>query len=137
MPASTAGPGSVPAGSACGVWTSVIGSGPRGEFEEHVVQGAVAGPADDPASDAVVLVEHQRARDGRRRHGAAEVQRDLVGRIVQARIADPEILHESLGGRRLVADIDADELDVFVLILLGQYGQRGGLLAARRAPGAP
>src|ERR1700761_9644297 len=115
-----------PAGPAGDVWTSVIGSGPRGEFGEHVVQGAVAGLADDPAGDAALLVEHQRAGDGGRRHGAPEVERDLVGRIVEARVADAEILHESVGGRRLVADIDPDELDVLGLILLGQHDQRGG-----------
>src|SRR6202012_5720800 len=94
------------------------GSGPCGEFGEHVVQGAVAGLADDPPGDAVVLVEHERAGDGGRRHGATEVERDLVGRIVEARVADAEILHESVGGRRLVPDINPDELDLLRLVLL-------------------
>src|SRR6201996_56742 len=142
-PASTTGSGSVPAGSrgpawpAWDVWTSVIGSGPCGEFGEHVVQGAVAGLADDPPGDAVVLVEHQRAGDGGRRHGATEVERNLVRGIVEARVADAEILHESVGGRRLVPDIAPDEPDILRLVLLGQHGQRGGFLAAGRAPGTP
>src|SRR5579875_1330415 len=69
--------GSVSAGSAWGVWTSVIGSGSRGHFGKDAVEAAVAGRADDPPGDAVLLVDDQRARDRGGRHGAPEVQRDL------------------------------------------------------------
>src|ERR1700761_2366697 len=127
--------GSGSAASAWGVWTSVIGSGSRGHFGKDAVEAAVAGGADDPPGDALLLIDDQRARDRGGRHGAAEVQRDLVAGVVQARIADAEILHEGLGRRRLVADIDADEPDTLDVVLLGQHGQRRCLLAARRAPG--
>src|SRR5271165_7522373 len=122
---------------AAGVRTSVIGSGPSGHFGEDVPEARVARLADDPPGDVAVPVDHERARDGRRRHGAAEGEGDLATLIAHVRVADAEILHEGLGARGRVPDIDPYELNALGLVPLGENGQGGSLRAARRAPGAP
>ncbi len=67
--------------------------------------------AEDPGGDPAVAVDDQRGRDAGRRHRAVEGQRDLVAGIVQARVADVEVVHERLGARRAVPDVDAEEPD--------------------------
>jgi hypothetical protein len=66
-----------------------------------------------------------------------ELQCDLVGGIIQARVADVESLHECLRAIRLIPDVDADEPDMLGCQLPSQLPQRRSLGAAWRAPRPP
>src|SRR6266516_6610505 len=76
---------------------------------EQGFQPGVRAGADYLGGDTPLPVDHQRARDRLRLHGAVERQHDLAARVGQAGVADPEAPLERLRGRPVVPLVHADE----------------------------
>ncbi len=104
---------------------------------DQALQPVIGHIADHPRGDPAAARYHQCGGDPGGRHGVPEIERQVIARIVQARVADPEVADERLGAGRAVPDVDAQEPDPGPAVLAGQLGQAGRLFPARRAPRSP
>src|SRR6201986_497577 len=88
--------GLVPAGPACEVlviWGS-RSSGLRRHPLDEALEAGVGHRADHPGRDPAAARYHQCGGNPGGRHGVTEIKGDRVARVVQARVADPEVTGE-------------------------------------------
>lgn len=127
----------------------LVSAGGRGQLEYGGHFSATSGSiisrsfvassaARDRAASFLPVDDHGR-RDGLRvQRALGEAQELLPGRVVEARVGDPEVLLEAdREGLLGVTGVDADELDALVLHLLGDLHEVLGLRAAGAAPRSP